>query len=547
MQTLNSKNFIKLYEHYSSKINISERIKYCDNAYLRLIDDIIVNFNTMFNVKWSKKAWEIFIGPYIHRYVSVVYDRYLFLNSLKKKFKKKKINKIYLSSKREDLLKNIEEINWNYSLILLINDSLDKKNLNEYKFKIKNYRNRKANFFKNNNFFIFLKLFYYIFRNSSKILIYRPYWDNRWEILKLFFKLNVFPFLYNFEFNSSNTKNISNWRYKKFQTKYKQLDRFERLLRNIFYHILPKFYLEDFKELKDKSRELTIFSNIKKIYSSQFLHEDSIFKFWLSDNYHKGIEIFYSQHGMNYGMAVCNHCEFLEVKLSDYFLTWGWKKKNNVKVIPFFSTKKFLIKKIYENNNNKILIVNTRCFNFLVENHSDIYFGKKSLNYCTQVLNLLKLISKNEKFSFDIRNSPNENEFNYYNLESLIKKKYKNFLLIDKKIKLKNIIGNYKIIINTYLSTTFLECLNSNIPSLLILDINKSTLNLETKNFLYKLEKHGIVHQNNKKLINFINNLEQDINHWWNSDKLQIDLKKFCNNFSRITKSLSTELSKKLL
>ena len=54
------------------------------------------------------------------------------------------------------------------------------------------------------------------------------------------------------------------------------------------------------------------------------------------------------------------------------------------------------------------------------------------------------------------------------------------------------------------MGTTFLECLGSNIPCLLIMDVDKSLLNFKTKKLLKYLEKKNIVHKNQQKLIRFI-------------------------------------------
>ena len=85
LKILNLKNINDLYEEYSSNNEILKRTKLCDYYYSRLIDDAILNLKNFYDVDWNFKSWELFIGPYIHRYVSVIYDRIKFYYYLKKK------------------------------------------------------------------------------------------------------------------------------------------------------------------------------------------------------------------------------------------------------------------------------------------------------------------------------------------------------------------------------------------------------------------------------------------------------------------------------
>ena len=87
LKILNLKNINDLYEEYSSNNEILKRTKLCDYYYSRLIDDAILNLKNFYDVDWNFKSWELFIGPYIHRYVSVIYDRIKFYYYLKKKNK----------------------------------------------------------------------------------------------------------------------------------------------------------------------------------------------------------------------------------------------------------------------------------------------------------------------------------------------------------------------------------------------------------------------------------------------------------------------------
>ena len=46
----------------------------------------------------------------------------------------------------------------------------------------------------------------------------------------------------------------------------------------------------------------------------------------MSETLEKGTKLIYSQHGGNYGNLRKNWFEDHEIEVSDYYLTWGWKK-----------------------------------------------------------------------------------------------------------------------------------------------------------------------------------------------------------------------------
>ena len=61
----------------------------------------------------------------------------------------------------------------------------------------------------------------------------------------------------------------------------------------------------------------------------------------------------------------------------------------------------------------------------------------------------------------------------------------------------------------------------------------KSLLNFKTKKMLKYLEKKNIVHKNQKKLINFIQDQNFNIKDWWNDKNLQEYIEKFSKEFVR--------------
>ena len=50
-------------------------IKEVNEIYEKLLQEITVELNKLHKVNWSRKAWRIFIGPWLSRFIAIIYDR----------------------------------------------------------------------------------------------------------------------------------------------------------------------------------------------------------------------------------------------------------------------------------------------------------------------------------------------------------------------------------------------------------------------------------------------------------------------------------------
>jgi len=123
-------------EKKKNKEDIKKKFETCDYYYQRLLKDSILNLEKHYNVSWNERSWEIFLGPFLHRYVAIIYDKY---HSLKYALENYKINNVklteynsfsLLSFDREDFIKKLNSDNWNLILFsLLWNKYFDQDNL----------------------------------------------------------------------------------------------------------------------------------------------------------------------------------------------------------------------------------------------------------------------------------------------------------------------------------------------------------------------------------------------------------------------------------
>ena len=103
-----------------------------------------------------------------------------------------------------------------------------------------------------------------------------------------------------------------------------------------------------------------------------------------------------------------------------------------------------------------------------------------------------------------------------------------------------------RICISTYNSTTILECLSMNIPTLIYLDGNFFELNKKAQPYFEKLEVMGILHHNFCDISKKISEVYKDPFEWWNQAEVQRAIKEFCDNYALVKENSLDEWSETL-
>ena len=135
---------------------------------------------------------------------------------------------------------------------------------------------------------------------------------------------------------------------------------------------------------------------------------------------------------------------------------------------------------------------------------------------------------------------------NYWGEKTILKKKCK-FSKVDfnrNKSDFFTEARKSKIVVCSYLSTTFLELLTANIPVVLFSPFSHDGYNSLTLKSFAQMEKNYIYFRNYKKTANFINKNWENIDDWWFDKKTQKSRIKFLNNFSHTNPKLIQDIQK---
>jgi len=547
-----------------SKKEVNEDIikdsKICNFYYNRLLNDAILNLKDIYQVDWNKRSWELFLGPWIHRYISTIQNRY---NLLSYALKKYKIDKIKVANDKDFNLLSQDQAQfrlitqsdeWNLKLFTKLylryfhnnKTQIYKVKISKEKYNLINSSFKELNF-KSSIYRKILRYFLKIFKNFNQQIFYRTYFGSKKFLILLSLINKNIPFIYEFNFKIPDSKFIHQKRKTKFHTKYK-IDKFERILRELFFEFLPFFYLEKFNFIKTCSQKLILPSTRKrKIYTAGGLWYDDIFKFWLASSISNQSKLFYFQHGCNYGTTKYSYAEDLEIKLSDNFYTWGWKNSAK-KTKRFFSNKLIEKKKFKPIDTKKFLVIGTCPLIFKSGLTSGIMYGRKSRIYINSTIELLKDLSSKLKFKTFFRPFPIHNynkQIETLNLQNYVEKNLSKIKINNPKLNFIKILNEFELAIHTFDGTSFLETMALNKPSLLIMP-KECLHHRKSVDYYYKrLKDAKILHTNKNSIIKFLN--ETNINQWWKKNNTQSIKDEFCKEFCYLEKNPIKEFIKKAL
>jgi putative transferase (TIGR04331 family) len=342
----------------------------------------------------------------------------------------------------------------------------------------------------------------------------------------LIFRLRDIPFRYSISFfdNFVVKKNFD----KKLRLK---LDIFndssnikEKITRLLLIECLPTIYLEGFDDM-NKIANNSFLPTKKKVIVTFNSWKDNIFKFWLSRQANQGSKIIYGQHGAGYGTNLEHYAEKHELKISDNYLSWGWKKSTKILALGDFSS--FKKKDFSFKQNKKILIacgnINVFKYNNIIHNKNEIIQKQEEINEFLDNLDS-KIID-----NLDLKEHPSDKRRDFSTLKLIRTNKVK-LNIINLGNNLEKIIPEYQLIVYPYqFATPFLKYLNLNKPSISLFD-NKYLIDRVKKDFepLFNVK---ILHNSSREMAIFLNQNFKNIKNWWENEKTQRVRINFCNKY----------------
>ena len=108
-------------------------------------------------------------------------------------------------------------------------------------------------------------------------------------------------------------------------------------------------------------------------------------------------------------------------------------------------------------------------------------------------------------------------------------------------------IEDSRLVVHSYDSTSFLETLSQNTPTLAFWQNNFDHLREIVKSDYQKLVDVGIIHLSAKSAADKVNEIWKDVDGWWHQNHVQDAIKKFCNIYAKKTNKPSKKMASLLL
>ena len=532
--------------HYINKfIWDDEKIFSKDYKYLvRIYEKFLILFSKKLNLvhkkNYSIRFWRILIGPWLSTFIHIYFERW---SNVKETLKKYKIDKcifvnldqdLFIPYDQKDFIYMSQTDLWNQFLyqkiifnflknnkiktIKIGKNAVNKENLNSIlnKFhdkknieKLKNLITKTFKIFNTKNYEYFLHDTYLGFKNE----------------LKLSLRLNQAPiYVENKNNNEIKEKNLG--LRENFKNLFIGRNKFEKSLVEILPQSVPKIFLENFEDCESFLENENLPQNPKVVFTSASLWYDTKISYYVAKLTENKTKLIYGQHGGCFGITKHHWPEKHEISIADSFLSWGWKKKNNRKIKRFFILKNLSNTNLKKENLLIPLRARKRYFHSL-ESSSGTETYSSYINHINSLLeNLEKSVIKktilrlpyNSLKIQDIDFFANlEKNYNFYNKESFEKA-----------------CNKAKLIVHASNSTTFLETISLNFPTILLINKYNSPIRFECKKTFEILYDNNIVFYDTISASKFINSIwDAKITSWWKNNKTQKAVNMFCDNYAR--------------
>ena len=543
-------------QFFSSKLDLEYRTKNFNLSnilFYEILDIIKIELNLVLKKNFDQKFFEIIIGAWLRKFIHQFVIKYHHIIEIKKSlnihsatiYETKNFN--FFTTETHTIQQATNNNLWNsciHSYILSglnLNIELNlidppKNNFDDKNFLINTNTNKGSHNNRKSFKETILNLYGYLTNllpNNSNTFLYNTGFNLKSE-KQIELAFGQIPRLYpkKLEFNYSNFDKILREKFNFTRFVKKNINDYDKAFVEIFNLIiclldksLPIFVVEDFNRLIKFTDKLHFPKNPKAICTSYAFESDEPFKFYLAlkKSINPKVKYFVYQHGGSYITRLDNSFNN-ECNTCDYFITWGDKtdiaKTNNIKFVNF----KIQNKRFIENKKSEKLIILTRSM------------GYNSLPYdrYSEGLNEMDLIVKFcKKFNDEIkRNTIIRAHYSAKNRKSQFKK-LEGFKIDYAEQDYFKVVNSAKLMLFNHDSTGLLEMFALNKPTLCIWGKGNQHQNTFVADDYELLIKAEILFDDIDKLYEHLIKVWNDPLKWWYSEKVQKNLNKFVNLYTK--------------
>ena len=540
----------KLISDYDSLLEIHENF----------ITELTSILNTIHKTNYSVRYWRILIGPWLGWFVQIVFDRWWML---KKTIEEEHIDYCIVIKRNSknivpndmtdfcDSILNDDANEFIYSELLEMcwKDRIDlkfvtknekstqiKKNSNStWQEKINKETNLGVSNIVRKNLRKLIPTFNKLFTKDDGYFLISSYLPKITDFI-LQFRLGQFPKFWKVPKAPLCDLDMTyrNW---SLDSKDFQSESFNSIVARLIPKYLPKIYLEGFNDLKSLSEQLPWPSKPKVIFTGTLWSDTEVFKIWAAGKTELGVPFVIGQHGGHFGTSPFAFLEDHQIKISDKWISWGWKDYSRPKVIPIGNLKGFGLRTIY-NPKGCALLVEYTIPRYSYQLYA-VAFAGQFINYFEDQKVFLNSLPDILRKQVLVR--ANKNDYDW-DLPLRFYDEMPDIKLDDGHQSIRKLIKKSRIYISTYNATTYLESLSWNVPTIMFWNEEHWELKDEAQPYFNLLKSVGIFHESPQSAAQHLTSIWDNIEEWWLSDKVQKARLVFCNQYSNNPKNPLGEL-----
>jgi len=288
---------------------------------------------------------------------------------------------------------------------------------------------------------------------------------------------------------------------------------------------IPKAYLEGFPRLMQALENTPWPKQPRFIFISCALH-DTVALAYMAEKSLSGSPLIYGQHGGVYGIAKFSWAEDYEKSIASRYLTWGWQDGSE-KTIPagiFRIQEKW--KDAGQGDDILLVTLNTPRYNYRLSSETLSFFNsyfENSFRFAADLGSVLqhKLLVRLSTHDYG------------WELAARWKDRFADIRLDDGSSRMYALMKRARVVVYTYNSTGYLECLAAGIPTLIFLDEDESPVRESVRPFIETLKRVGIFHPSPDSAARFLNERWDTLQDWWESPDVSNVVASFKDRFCR--------------
>ena len=528
--------------HWESRERYYQDFQSMDKLYERVLPFMVEKMNDFHKEDHSSRYWRIIIGPWLYYFIQIFYDRYL---SLRHAIDSGKASVTFIPAWLDSDCTPIDFLAFQQW------QSRDEYNLHLYSWIIKELEGVPVEVKNSHTLFLerpnlkridlidqvkqrikmMVELYSRVIPDKMKNIVMASLYIDHIDVVRLQISLGQLP-------NPCTPYLVPEPIESDFELRerfgfFSGENEFESLLSKIIFKQIPVAYLESYSQLKARAKK--IFPEKAKVIISANAHfGNEGFKIWCAEQVEKGAKFIGTQHGGHYGNALWSSNEIHEIKVADRYFSWGWGDDTMSNVTDLSSMQLAGTQsRIQVDSQGGILwlgMSRPRYSNWMFS----APVGSQVLEYVEEQKVFLNNLNEEVRQLLSMRLFHTDYGWKVRDrlIDSIVDLNFS-----DEDETMYQQLCQSRLCIGTYNSTTNLETMSANFPTMAFWNFDHWKLRESARPYFEELCEVGVFHDNPISAAKKINEIYYDPLLWWNSPEVQGAVKNFCNQFARISKS----------